>query len=220
MIALLSLAPYLWRKAVGADHIPAADSWAYEKIFESFHFDRTIRLVDWNDINLLGILPVAEAWTTSSASGVLNQPHLLGSFMSAVALLGFRSVLRSLHVPHRIAALILVGTYSGFVGIAGTFQSDAFAVSGAIWAVAFAVKLWARAQAPTELHERDERRRPCARDPAHGAGARGAAAFAAFYGFSVRQQAGISAAVALLVLWACRSRHPLAWKVFDHVSNT
>ena len=215
VIALLSLAPYLWRKAVGADHIPAADSWAYEKIFESFHFDRTIRLVDWNDINLLGILPVAEAWTAIFGFG-RDQLHLLGSFMAAVALLGFRSILCTLHVPRRLAALILIGTYSGFVGVAGTFQSDAFAVSGAIWAVAFALKLWARAQQPPLLDEHTT-----------SAGGRvlgilrtepvlaGAAACAAFYGFSVRQQAGTSAAVALLVLWACRSRYPLAWKVFS-----
>lgn len=214
VIALLSLAPYLWRKAVGADHIPAADSWAYEKIFESFHFDRTIRLVDWNDINLLGILPVAEAWTAIFGFG-RDQLHLLGSFMAAVALLGFRSILCTLHVPRRLAALILIGTYSGFVGVAGTFQSDAFAVSGAIWAVAFALKLWARAQEPPLLDEHTT-----------SAGGRGlailrsepvlagAAACAAFYGFSVRQQAGTSAAVGLLVLWACRSRYPIAWKVF------
>ena len=213
-IAVLSLAPYLWRKAVGADNIPAADSWAYEKIFESFHFDRTIRLVDWNDINLLGILPVAEAWTQIFGFG-RDQLHVLGSFMSAVALLGFRSVLQTLRVPRRLAALVLIGTYSGFVGVTGTFQSDAFAVSGAIWAVAFALKLWARAQTPAAPH-----------DHATSAGGRGlavlrtvpvlagAAAFAAFYGFSVRQQAGISAAVALLVLWSCRSRYPSAWKVF------
>lgn len=215
VIALLSLAPYVWRKAVGADHIPAADSWAYEKIFESFHVDRTIRLVDWNDINLLGILPVAEAWTIVFGFG-RDQLHLLGSFMCAVALLGFRSVLSTLQVPRRLAALILVGTYSGFVGVAGTFQSDAFAVSGAIWAVALSIKLWARAQEPIVVHDRTT-----------SAGGRvlgilrtepvlaGAAACAAFYGFSVRQQAGTSAAVALLVLWACRSRYPLAWKVFS-----
>lgn len=214
VIALLSLAPYLWRKAVGADHIPAADSWAYEKIFESFHFDRTIRLVDWNDINLLGILPVAEAWTAIFGFG-RDQLHLLGSFMAAVALLGFRSILCTLHVPRRLAALILIGTYSGFVGVAGTFQSDAFAVSGAIWAVAITLKLWARAQEPPLLDEHTT-----------SAGGRGlailrsepvlagAAACAAFYGFSVRQQAGTSAAVGLLVLWACRSRYPIAWKVF------
>jgi len=224
VIALLSLAPFLWRKAVGADHIPAADSWAYERIFASFHFDHTIRLVDWNDINLLGMLPVAEIWTTVFGYG-RDQLHLLGSFMAGVALLGFRNVLRTLRVPRRLVALTLLGTYSGFVGVAGTFQSDTFAVAGAIWAVALSLQLWARAQEPARSGAEQAGIRVGTRagwlallrsEPVLGGGA----AVAAFYGFSVRQQAGTSAAVALLVLWACRARFRVAWKVFAIVFVT
>ena len=206
VIVLLSLAPLFWRTAVGADHIPAGDSWAYERIFEVFHRDHTIRLVDWNDISLVGMLPVAELWVTIFGYG-RDQLHVLGSFLAAVALAGFRSLMRTLGVARRLPALVLVGTYSGFVGVAGTFQSDAFAVAGSIWAIALAMKLWnadpvisVRARAPLSATAQIT--------------VALASAAAAAYGFSVRQQAAVSGLAAMLILWSCRDRARLAWRAF------
>ena len=205
VIVLLSLAPFAWRKAVGGDHIPAADSWAYERIFATFHEQGTIRLVGWNDINLLGMLPVAEVWVAIFGYG-RDQLHLLGSFMAAVALLGFNNLLSSLGVVQRVPALVLIGTFSGFVGVAGTFQSDAFALTGAIWAIALAVRLYVRRE------PRPAKRRVRWLDNEITVAT--VAAVAAAYAFSVRQQAVAAGIGALLVCWNCRSRQPAAWKAF------
>ncbi|CAN5566726.1 hypothetical protein BH10ACT2_BH10ACT2_05100 [soil metagenome] len=135
MIAALSLAPFFWRLLAGAGDLPAGDAWAYERIFDTYHATGHVRLVGWNDITLVGILPVTSAWVAIVGYGH-HQIHLLGSVMCATALFGFRSLLVTFGITKRTPALLVMAGFSGFVGIAGTYLSDTFAFAGAVWAVA------------------------------------------------------------------------------------
>lgn len=175
-----------------AGDLPAGDAWAYERIFDTFHSTGHIRLVGWNDITLLPMIPVTSLWVAIVGYGQ-NQIHLLGSMMCAVALLGFRSMLATFGVARRLPALLLFGGFSGFVGIAGTYLSDPFAIAGAVWAVALACRV---------AYPRD------------GALPRWAmvvgvtgAALAASFGFLVRQQMAVAA---LAAGWLLLGRRPIS----------
>lgn len=192
LIAVLSLAPFFWRVFANAGDLPAGDAWAYERIFDSFHTTGHIQLVGWNDITLLGMIPVTSLWVAIVGYGH-NQIHLLGSVMCAVALLGFRSMLVTFGVARRVPALLLFGGFSGFVGIAGTYLSDPFAIAGAVWAIALACRV---------TYPRD------------GAVPRWAmvvgvtgAALAASFGFLVRQQMAVAA---LAAGWLLLGRRPIS----------
>lgn len=190
LIAVLSLAPYFWRVVVGAGDLPAGDAWAYERIFDTYHTTGHLRLVGWNDITLVGMIPVTSLWVAITGYGQ-QQLHLLGSAMCAVAALGFRSLLVTFGVARRVPALVLFLGFSGFVGIAGTYLSDPFAITGAVWAVALASRVAI---------------------PGHRAQPQWAvtlyligAAIAASFGFLVRQQMLVGAvAVGLLLLGRSR----------------
>ncbi|MEQ1873222.1 MAG: hypothetical protein ABL953_05785 [Ilumatobacteraceae bacterium] len=191
LIAVLSLAPFFWRVLANAGDLPAGDAWAYERIFDTFHTTGHIHLVGWNDITLLPMIPVTALWVAIVGYGH-NQIHLLGSVMCAIALLGFRSMLVTFGVARRVPALLLFGGFSGFVGIAGTYLSDPFAIAGAVWAIALACRV---------------------AYPREGALPRWAmvvgttgAALAASFGFLVRQQMAVAA---LAAGWLLLGRRPI-----------
>lgn len=140
LIAVVSLVPFFWRVLAGAGDLPAGDAWAYERIFDTYHATGQVRLVGWNDITLVGILPVTSVWVAIVGYGH-HQIHLLGSVMCAIALLGFRSLLITFGVRRRIPALLVVAGFSGFVGIAGTYLSDTFSIAGGVWAIALACRV-------------------------------------------------------------------------------
>lgn len=192
MIAVLSLAPFFWRLLVDAGDLPAGDAWAYERIFDTYHATGHLRLVGWNDITLVGMIPVTSLWVAIVGYGQ-TQLHLLGSVMCAVALLGFRSLLVTFNVVRRLPALLLFAGFSGFVGIAGTYLSDTFAIAGAVWAVALACRV---------AYPRDREWPRWA-----NVSAIVAAALAASFGFLVRQQMFVAAVAAS---WLLLGRRPLA----------
>lgn len=192
LIVVLSLAPFFWRVFANAGDLPAGDAWAYERIFDTFHSTGHIRLVGWNDITLLPMIPVTSLWVAIVGYGH-NQIHLLGSVMCAVALLGLRSMLVTFGVARRLPALLLFGGFSGFVGIAGTYLSDPFASAGAIWAIALACRV---------AYPRDGELPPWAMV----AGVTGAA-LAASFGFLVRQQMAVAA---LAAGWLLLGRRPIS----------
>jgi len=140
LIVVASLAPFFWRVLVGAGDLPAGDAWAYERIFATYHSTGQVRLVGWNDITLVGVLPVTSLWVAIVGFGH-HQLHLLGSVMCAVAMLGVQSLLVTFNVTRRLPALLLFAGFTGFVGIAGTYLSDTFAIAGAVWAVALACRV-------------------------------------------------------------------------------
>jgi len=188
LIVVLSLAPFVWRVLAGTGDIPTGDAWAYERIFETYHYTGHIRLVGWNDITLVAMIPVTSLWVAIVGYGH-TQIHLLGSVMCAIALLGFRSLLATFGVAKRVPALLIFGGFSGFVGIAGTYLSDTFAIAGAVWAIALACRV---------AHPRDtELPQWVATLAIIGAAA------AASFGFLVRQQMVVGAVAAgwLLLGW-------------------
>jgi hypothetical protein len=188
LIAVLSLAPFLWRLLAGAGDIPAGDAWAYERIFDTYHHTGQLRLVGWNDITLVGMIPATSLWVAIVGYGH-HQLHLLGSVMCAVALLGFRSLLVTFGVASRVPALLVFAGFSGFVGIAGTYLSDTFAIAGAVWAIALACRV--------AYPRGDELPRWATTVAVFGA------ALAASFGFLVRQQMLVGAVAAgwLLLRW-------------------
>ncbi len=192
MIVVLSLAPFFWRILVGAGDLPAGDAWAYERIFDTYHSTGHVHLVGWNDITLVGVLPVTSLWVALVGYGH-HQMHLLGSVMCVVALLGFRSLLVTFNVSRRLPALLLFAGFSGFVGIAGTYLSDTFAIAGSVWAVALACRV---------AYPREREWRQWANVLAVVV-----AALAASFGFLVRQQMFVAAVAAGWLLLAPR---PLA----------
>lgn len=199
--AALAIAPYLWRVLAGTRRLPNDDNWAYWRIFQTFEETGRIVLIDWNDINLVGMLPLTRVWTAVVGNGPL-QVHLLGSVMAFVVLLSTWSLLRSLSSPVVLVAIASVGLFPGFVVTAGTYMADQFAVAGALAALALVVHAV---------------RRPL------GAGVvpslvlvLGAAA-GCFFAFSVRQQTAVAAVGVLAVLFVARERLPRMWLVFAAV---
>ncbi|MCE9621051.1 MAG: hypothetical protein K8R99_01765 [Actinomycetia bacterium] len=192
LIVVLALLPFFWRLLADAGDLPAGDAWAYERIFDTYHATGHLRLVGWNDITLVGVIPVTSLWVAIVGYGH-HQLHLLGSVMCACALLGFRSLLITFGVARRIPALLLFAGFSGFVGIAGTYLSDSFAIAGAVWAVALACRV---------THPRD-REWPRWANVAAVIGA----ALAASFGFLVRQQMAVAA---LAAAWLLLGRRPFA----------
>lgn len=191
VIAGLSLAPFFWRVLAHAGDLPAGDAWAYERIFDTYHSTGHLRLVGWNDITLVGMIPVTSAWVAIVGYGH-HQLHLLGSVMCAVALLGVRSLLATFGVARRMPALVLFAGFSGFVGIAGTYLSDSFAIAGAVWSVALACRVaYPRGAAWPRWAN---------------FGAVIGAALAASFGFLVRQQMFVAAVAAS---WLLLGRFPL-----------
>ncbi len=190
LIVCVALLPFAWRVWVGAGDLPTGDAWAYERIFDTFHRTGHVRLVGWNDITLVGMIPVTAVWVSIAGYGA-HQLHLLGSLMSVGVLLGVRSLLVTFGAPNRLVALAVIGGTSGFVGITGTYLSDSFAVCGAVWAVA----LTCRALAPFE----DTTRKP---PDLLVTGA----ALAASFGFLVRQQMAVAAVIAAWLLWRAGAR--------------
>ena len=183
----LALAPWVWR-VIAHDDLPAGDAWAYERIARTLHVTGHLHMVGWNDINLVGMLPVTAAWTaiTGFSSTAL---HLLGSVMAFVGLLGASMLLRDTGVQRRLIALVLIGAGWGLPIVSGTYLSDAFAFAGAIWAVALAVRVVVRPPQSTAAR----------------LGLVCLAALAGAYGVSVRQQAAAGIAAALAVLWFHRT---------------
>ncbi|QGG95991.1 hypothetical protein [Actinomarinicola tropica] len=193
--AALALVPFLWRVAAGTRRLPNDDTWAYERILDTFVATGRIELIDWNDITLLGMLPLARVWTAIVGDGTL-QIHLLGSVMGFVVLMALRDLLRTLASRHVLLVMCSVGAFSGFVVTTGTFMSDLFALAGSMVALAAAARLAARPHAASST-------------ALHLAVAIAASAFA----FSVRQQAAVAIGVSGLLLLVARSRARWSWLI-------
>lgn len=198
LVGLLSVLPLLWRIAVGAGRIPAGDAWAYERIASVFHDQREIVLVGWNDITLLGMLPVTELWTSVVGFGTL-QLNALGALAGFVTLLAVRQILIQVGVRRRWLPLLVFGVFSGFLGTTGTYLSDLFSVAGPMWACAVALWLLGRRDAVS---------------PRTIVVASIAAGVLVACGFTVRQHAAAAAVALALLLWRARSRLRGAWLVF------
>jgi hypothetical protein len=198
LIVALALAPFVWRVGAGVGDAPAGDAWAYERIAATFHDTGTISLVDWNDITLIGMLPVTELWVRLVGFGTW-QLNVLGSLMGILSLLALRHLLVTLGIRDRWVALLVFGTFSGFLSVTGTYLTDLFSFAGALWSIALAARLLSWAP-------------PVSRSTvvtlAMGS------AMAALYGFSVRDHAAAAAAGVALMLWRSRLRVRGAWLVF------
>ena len=193
--AALAIAPYLWRVLAGTRRFPNDDTWAYERILATFSDTGQIVLIDWNDINLVGMLPIARVWTAVVGDGAL-QVHLLGSVMGFVTLLALRDLLRTLGSRHVLLGLCSVGAFSGFVVSSGTFMSDLFALAGSMVALAAAARLAASPRSAVAT-----------------AVLIAIAVAGSVFAFSVRQQSVIATGVAGLVLLVGRERARLSWLV-------
>jgi hypothetical protein len=193
VVTACALGPMLWRLLAGAGRWPAGDAWAYERIFATFHRTGQVVLVGWNDINLIGMLPVTELWVRVFGSGP-HQLHLLGSFMGVIALLGVRHLLGTAGVRQRAVPLAVVGLSAAFVGADGTYLSDVFCMAGVAWGLAIAFHLvtmpgpYRRAALLTVV-----------------------AAMCMSYAFMIRQHAAVPALAAGVVLYRHRDRRTLAW---------
>lgn len=195
----LAVGPYLWRLMSGTRRMPNDDTWAYERIFASFYDTGRIVLIDWNDITLVGMLPVTRAWVELVGYGAL-QIHLLGSVMGLVSLLALRSIMRTLRPDLTLLSILILGTYSGFVVTTGTFMADQFALAGVLVSLALVIKVLTVERAGWVA----------------GVLVVGAA-LAAVYGFSVRQQTAIAAAAIGVVLLGARRRLWWGWLVYGAV---
>lgn len=195
LAALLAAAPFAWRLAAGADHLPAGDAWAYERIVRTFHETGEIALVDWNDLSLLGVVPITELWTSIVGFGSF-QLHALSSIAGFVALLALRDLLITLRVDMRMMPLVVAGTCLGFVGVSGTFLVDLFSTAAALWTVALTFRALG-----------DDATRTRVLVYSVGAG------LASAYAFTVRQNAAVAIAAAVVVLWRDRRRIQGAWWV-------
>ena len=196
LCGVLAVVPYLWRVVAGTRRLPNDDTWAYERIFATFLDTGRIVLIDWNDINLVGMLPVARVWVAIVGHGPL-QLHLLGALMALIALLALRSILRLVAPEATMLGIASLGVFSGFVVTTGTFMADQFALAGGLVAIALA--------AHAVASPRPDRVRYLLV---------GAAVVAALFAFSVRQQSAVVAVTVVAVLFMARPRLPLGWLGF------
>ena len=143
LCAVLALAPFLWRVASGTRDLANDDTWAYQRMFATFVESGSIDLIDWNDINLVGMFPLARLWVALVGDGP-EQLHLLGSLMAFVGLMALRSVVRAVAPARTLPVLVGYGLYAGFVFTAGTFMADQFAIAGVLVALAASVRLVTR----------------------------------------------------------------------------
>jgi hypothetical protein len=198
---VLAFAPYLWRWSLGTRDLPNDDAWAYERIFDTLYRTGELVMVDWNDINLVGMFVPTRLWVEVVGHGSL-QVNVLGSVMGLVSLLALRSLLRTIGAPHVRFALGCFGVYMGFVATTGTFMADQFALAGVLVSLAAAVAVAERAGV----------------DRSWRYGLVGVATVAALFAFTVRQQSVIGAAVVFGVLVVVgRQRVPLGWLGFGVV---
>lgn len=197
LAAVVSVVPLVWRITAGAGWLPAGDAWAYERIARTLHETGHLVMVNWNDITLVGMLVVTEAWTSLMGFSQ-TQLHVLGSVAGFVALLALRDLLRTAGVESRWFPILVFGTFVGFVGVSGTYLSDLFSAAGALWGLALAMRLIE----PSIV-------RPRSRMVVLAIGA----GLAISYGFSVRQHAGAAIIAACLVLWRRRDRLGHLWIV-------
>jgi hypothetical protein len=143
LCAALALAPFLWRVASGTRGLANDDTWAYQRMFATFVESGSIDLIDWNDINLVGMFPLTRLWVELVGHGP-EQLHLLGSVMAFVGLMALRSVVRAVAPASTLPVLVGYGLYGGFVFTAGTFMADQFAMAGVLVALAASVRLVTR----------------------------------------------------------------------------
>jgi hypothetical protein len=193
IMSACALGPLIWRILAGSGRWPAGDAWAYERIFRTFHRTGHVALVGWNDINLIGMLPITEPWAAVFGDGP-HQLHVLGSMMGVVFLLGVRDVLGTVGVRQRAFPLAVVGLSAAFVGAAGTYLSDVFATAGAVWGLAVILRL---------TGEPISKRR--------SALLVFVAALCLAYAFLVRQHAAVAVLAAAWTLYRQRDRRHLAW---------
>lgn len=198
LAAGLSVSPLLHRLAAGTGDIPAGDAWAYERIARVFHETGRIVMVNWNDITLVGMLPVADLWASFVGFGHV-QLHVLGSLAGFVALLALLDALRTIGVERRWFPLLVFGTFVGFVGVSGTFLSDLFSAAGSLWGIAIALRVVDPA---------------IRRSPTTSVAMSMGAALAVAYGFSVRQHAAAAAVAVVVLLRRRRDRTAHAWIAF------
>ena len=195
---VLAIVPLLWRAIVGEAVRPNDDSWAYERILRTFITTNSIELIDWNDITLVGVLPIGRLWSELFGFGTV-QLRLLGSVMAFLALVGLRSILVQLGAGHIPLAIACMGVASGFMTTTGTFMADNFALAPSLWAVS--VTLTAIGCARAGQHWRSLMY--C-----------GLGAMLAFSAFSVRQQAVSAAVVVVVLLLRYRTALLHGWAVF------
>jgi hypothetical protein len=143
LCAALALGPFLWRVASGTRGLANDDTWAYQRMFATFVDSGSIDLIDWNDINLVGMFPLTRLWVALVGHGP-EQLHVLGSVMAFVGLIALRSVARAIAPASTVPVLVGYGLYGGFVFTAGTFMADQFALAGVLVALAVSVRLVTR----------------------------------------------------------------------------
>lgn len=195
LCAALALAPFAWRVASGTRGVANDDTWAYQRMLATFVETGSIDLIDWNDIHLVGLFPLARAWIAVVGDDVALL-HLLGSVMAFVGLLALRSVVRTVAPSSTVPVLLGYGLYGGFVFTTGTFMADQFSMAGVLVALAAAVRL-------------------VAHDDAVGVRVLllVVATMASAFAFSVRQQAVVGIGICVLVLMLAPTRRRGEWLV-------
>lgn len=194
--AALAVLPYLVRVVSGTRRLPNDDNWAYVRIFDELQRTGELVLVDWNDINLVGIFPLSQVWAFLVGDGPL-QLHFLGSVMGFVVLMSLVSALRSVGASDTFLPVVALGVFIGFVGTAGTYMADLFALAGSASSLALALAVAARR-----------------RSDLAAALLVGGSVLAALFAFSVRQQTIIAAGVVGLVLLLAPRVPRWAWVGF------
>lgn len=211
LCAALAALPLLWRLVHGHAERPNDDTWAYERILRHFIDTGRLRLIDWNDITLVGVMPIARAWSALVGFGT-EQLRVLGCLVAFAGLLAVRSSLRRVGAPIVVPALLVVGLFQGFVMTSATFMADQFSASSALWAFALVLGVIDRGARASEAP------RPGGRLPSvlgrlqrRDVLALGGAVVLQFAAFTVRQQTATLLPGLLLLLWWHRRRAGLAW---------
>ncbi len=202
LLAVVVLTPVVTAVSVGSLNVPFLDDWAYIRIAQDFSATGQIHFIDWNDINLVGLLPFtyAATWLFGDSIAALR---VVGLLSYALFVWGVWSLCRLYLRPHRAAFATLVGLTFPTAGyLSGTLMSDLPAAASQIWCLTFGIRAM-RCESKRRAHV-----------------LLAVALMVAFLGFTIRQQSLVAPlAVTVGMLWAReRRRDPWVWVLLATVA--
>ena len=202
LLAVVVVTPVVTAVSVGSLNVPFLDDWAYIRIAQDFSATGQIHFIDWNDINLVGLLPFTYAATSLFGDSVAAL-RVVGLLSYALFTWGVWSLCRLYLRKHRAAFATLVGlTYPSAGYLSGTLMSDLPAAASQIWCLTFGIRAM-----------RCESKR-------RGYALLTLALMLGFLGFTIRQQSVVAPlAVAIGMVWSReRRRDPWVWVLLASVA--
>ena len=139
-LGLLALAPVLTSLTTGAIRVPFLDDWAYLRIADTLAATGHLQFLDWNDVNLVGLLPFTSLSATVFGHSILAF-RVVGLVAYALALWGIWKFSR-LFLDRRTsvfsAAVCLVFPTVGY--LAATLMTDVAAFACQMWCLVFGIR--------------------------------------------------------------------------------